>query len=63
MVYAWEEDIAAGRNLNMGVVQQFEARNPARQEQLETSGRHGASSSASFGGGNTYGGGGAGSSW
>ncbi|KAF6250917.1 TLP18.3, Psb32 and MOLO-1 founding proteins of phosphatase-domain-containing protein [Scenedesmus sp. NREL 46B-D3] len=63
MVYAWEEDIAAGRSLNMGVVQQFEARNPARQQQLEASGRQGASSSASFGGGSTYGGGGAGSSW
>ncbi|WIA12293.1 hypothetical protein OEZ85_012349 [Tetradesmus obliquus] len=63
MVYAWEEDIASGRNLDMGIVQRFEARNPARQQQLEVAGRSGASSSAYFGGGSSRGGGGAGSSW
>ncbi|KAF6250919.1 hypothetical protein COO60DRAFT_1645776 [Scenedesmus sp. NREL 46B-D3] len=35
----------------MEVVQQFEAHNPALQQQLEASGRHGTSCSASFGGG------------
>lgn len=63
MVYAWEEDLATGRALSTGVVQQFEARNPARQQQLEHAGRSGASSSAYFGGGSSGGGGGAGSSW
>lgn len=63
MLYAWEEDLAAGRDLNSGVVQNFEARDPARQRQLEESGRGGASSYATFGGGSSYGGGGSGSSW
>jgi uncharacterized membrane protein YgcG len=63
MLYAWEEDLAAGRDLNSGVVQQFEARDPNRQRQLEEGGRAGASSYATFGGGSSYGGGGSGSSW
>jgi hypothetical protein len=58
MVYAWEEDIAADRDLDTSIVQAFD---PARQQQLEEYGRGGASASASFGGG--HGSGGAGSSW
>jgi uncharacterized membrane protein YgcG len=63
MLYAWEEDLSAGRALDNSVVQQFEARNPARQHQLEEAGRFGASSSVNWGGGSGSGGGGAGTSW
>lgn len=64
MLYAWEEDLAAGRALDVGtMVAQFEAGNPERRAALERAGTGGASSSAAFGGGSSYGGGGAGSSW
>lgn len=60
MLYAWEEDLAADRDLDWGVVQRFDA---MRLQQLEREGRQGASDNAFFSGGDSRGGGGAGSSW
>jgi uncharacterized membrane protein YgcG len=60
MLYAWQEDLAADRDMDTSVVAVLD---PARQQQLEDAGRGGASTFASFGGGNSGGGGGAGTSW
>lgn len=61
MLFSWEDDLRAGRELNTASVAQFEARNPAHRRAMEDLGRSGAS--GSFGGGSSWGGGGRGASW